>query len=147
MSNDEMKIRTGCAKDFARMGSAVEGFTKAVDGFRTQGFEFQQRITTVEASTKTALDELKNDVVPDLKAIPGQVRTALIDHKSDCPAYIREMEKVKRGRSVAPYSGSKTEDFFGLKFSTMKTILYFCLAVGGIIAGVGVTLGYWAINV
>jgi hypothetical protein len=141
---DPKKILPECAAGFARIDQAVEGFTEAVREFRTQNLEAQRRITSVEASTRSAWHEIRRDVIPDLKAIPGQVRLALSDHKRECPAYNHAMDRATRRYKTTPPSGTSTAGLFGSS-RLLKWVVYIAFILGGMIAGAGVTLGYWEV--
>lgn len=140
-------MRPDCATNFGKIETAVDGFTDAVKEFRRQGLKTEQRLTAVEASSKSAWHELRNDVIPDLKKIPGQVTDTLNLHMDQCPAYVNAMERARhRGRSAAPTAEPSAGGIFGTNSTTIKWIFYIALAIGGAVAGVGATLGYWEIK-
>ncbi|MCP4568977.1 MAG: hypothetical protein GY841_15485 [FCB group bacterium] len=157
MSHDTDPLRTECAVKFAKSDTIVEGFTEAIKEFRKSRLESEKRLTAVEASTKSAWHELRNDVIPDLKQIPEQVRTelkqirneisdAMVQHKNDCPAYANAMDRARRHIKTTPPSGSFRKPKSDEKFFTntrLKWLVYLGFIFGGAIAGAGVTLGYW----
>lgn len=143
MENGEKnEMRSDCAAGFAKVEIAVDGFSQAVNEFRAQGIDFHGRLTAVEVTAKSSLDELKTDVLPDLKKIPGQVRQLLNEHKRECPAYGVAMDRARRVTKSTPPVGAPTGRFPpGSRL--LRWILYIGFALGGMIAGAGATLGYW----
>ena len=151
MAHDADRLRPECAANFGKVETAVGGFTDAVKEFRRQGLKTAERLTAVEASSKSAWHELRNDVIPDLKKIPGQVSDTLNLHMDQCPAYANAMDRARRGgrghQSTAPRRTETSGDgVLGTNPAILKWILYVDLAIGGVVAGVGATLGYWEIQ-
>ena len=150
MGNDENEMRPDCAAGFAKVEVAVAGFTQAVNEFRAQGTDFHGRLAAVEVTAKSSLEELKTDVLPELKKIPLQVKQALTEHKQECPAYGYAMDRARRVTKSSPpiRAMPKGGASFGSlpSSSSLKWILYISVALGGMIAGAGATLGYWEIN-
>ena len=150
MENDENKMRPDCAAGFAKIETAVDGFTLAVREFRAQGTDFHGRLTAVEVTARSSLKELKTDVLPDLKKIPHQVRKALAEHKRDCPAYVGAMDRARRVTKSphpanAPAKGLSAVDLYPPS-KLLRWIVYIAFGLGGMIAGAGATLGYWGAN-